>query len=46
MIYARLDQDPVRQSVNAATAAMLEAAGVRKPAEIAKIKQQRRGRSA
>jgi len=28
-IYARLDLDPVRQSVNTATAAMLDAAGVR-----------------
>ena len=33
-IYARLDLDPVRQSVNTATQAMLEAAGVRQPAEI------------
>lgn len=37
-IYARLDLDPVRQSVNTATAAMLDAAGVkmrlpRQPAE-------------
>lgn len=37
-IYARLDLDPVRQSVNAATAAMLEAAGVKKSAEVVKIK--------
>ena len=29
-IYARLDLDPVRQSVNTATAAMLEAAGLKK----------------
>lgn len=29
-IYARLDLDPVRQAVNTATAAMLEAAGVKK----------------
>ena len=28
-IYARLDLDPVRQSVNTATAAMLDAAGVK-----------------
>lgn len=33
-IYARLDQDPVRASVTAATAAMLEAAGLKKPATI------------
>lgn len=29
-IYARLDLDPVRQSVNTATAAMMEAAGMKK----------------
>jgi len=29
-IYARLDLDPVRQSVNTATAAMLDAAGIKK----------------
>ena len=38
-IYARLDLDPVRQSVNVATAAMLEAAGVKKPANVVKIKK-------
>ena len=38
-IYARLDLDPVRQSVNVATAAMLEAAGVKKPAEVVNIKK-------
>ena len=37
-IYARLDLDPVRQSVNAATAAMLTAAGVKPTAEVRKIK--------
>ena len=37
MIYARLDQDPVRQSVNVATAAMLKAAGVKKSAGVVKI---------
>lgn len=31
-IYARLDLDPVRASVNSATAAMMEAAGVKKSA--------------
>lgn len=29
-IYARLDLDPVRQSVNTATTAMLDAAGVKR----------------
>ena len=43
-IYARLDLDPVRQSVNVATAAMLEAAGVKKPAEVVKIKRRSQGR--
>ena len=33
-IYARLDLDPVRAAVNTATAAMMEAAGLRKPAEV------------
>lgn len=33
-IYARLDLDPVRQSVNTATAAILEAAGLKQSAEI------------
>ena len=32
-IYARLDLDPVRQSVNTATAAMMEAAGVTQKAD-------------
>ncbi len=39
-IYARLDLDPVRQSVNAATAAMLEAAGVKKSADVVRIKKE------
>jgi integrase len=34
LIYARLDLDPVRASVNTATAAMLEAGGVKEQAEI------------
>lgn len=38
-IYARLDLDPVRQSVNTATSAMLEAAGVKEAAEIVPIKR-------
>lgn len=33
-IYARLDLDPVRQSVNTATAAMLEAAGLKEGADV------------
>jgi integrase len=33
-IYARLDLDPVRQSVNTATAAMLEAAGLKEGATV------------
>ena len=36
-IYARLDLDPVRQSVNTATQAMLEAAGVKKAAAVVKL---------
>ena len=36
-IYARLDLDPVRQSVETATAAMLEAAGIKQPAEVVKL---------
>lgn len=38
-IYARLDLDPVRQSVNTATAAMFEAAGLREGAEVLPIKR-------
>jgi integrase len=33
-IYARLDLDPVRQSVNGATSAMFEAAGVKTKAKV------------
>ena len=36
-IYARLDLDPVRKSVNTATAAMLEAAGMKDSAEVIKL---------
>lgn len=36
-IYARLDLDPVRQSVNTATQAMLEAAGVKEAASVVKL---------
>jgi integrase len=39
MIYARLNLDPVRNSLNAATSAMLTAAGVKKPAEVVKMKR-------
>ena len=38
-IYARLDLDPVRASVNSATAAMFEAAGVKKSAEVVKLRK-------
>ena len=38
-IYARLDLDPVRQSVNTATAAMFEAAGMKEGAEVLPIKR-------
>lgn len=38
-IYARLDLDPVRQSVNTATSAMMAAAGVKQAAEVLPIKQ-------
>jgi integrase len=37
-IYARLDLDPVRASVNTATAAMLQAAGVKKAAQVKRIR--------
>ena len=37
-IYARLDLDPVRQSVNTATAAMMEAAGLKKKAEVVRLR--------
>lgn len=39
LIYARLNLAPVRESVNTATSAMLKAAGVKKPAKVAKIKK-------
>jgi len=38
MIYARLNTDPVRASVSAATAAMLEAAGVKNSADVLPMK--------
>lgn len=40
-IYARLDLDPVRQSVETATSAMLEAAGIKKPADVVKLRRER-----
>lgn len=40
-IYARLDLDPVRQSVETATQAMLEAAGIKQPAEVVKLPAKR-----
>lgn len=39
MIYARLDLDPVRQSVNTATSAMMEAAGLKPVAEIVEFRK-------
>lgn len=39
-IYARLDLDPVRQSVERATSAMLTAAGVKPAAEVRKLQRQ------
>jgi len=41
-IYARLDLDPVRQSVNTATAAMLEAGGLKPVTKIKQIKGRER----
>jgi integrase len=38
MIYARLSLDPVRASLATATSAMLEAAGVKKPAKVTNLK--------
>ena len=37
-IYARLDLDPVRQSVNTATAAMMEAAGLKKKTKVVQLR--------
>jgi integrase len=41
-IYARLDLDPVRASVNTATAAMLEAGGMKSAAEVVQIRSAER----
>ena len=40
-IYARLDLDPVRQSVNTATSAMLEAAGLKDAADVVMLPKKR-----
>lgn len=40
-IYARLDLDPVRNSVNTATSAMLVAGGLTKPSEIVQFKKKK-----
>lgn len=40
-IYARLDLDPVRASVNQATAAMMEAGGMKKSADVKPIRKAR-----
>jgi len=46
-IYARLDMDPVRQSVTRATSAMYEAAGLKAPAPVVQLQQKaRRGKRA
>ncbi len=45
-IYARLDLDPVRQSVNTATSAILEAAGVKSAADVVPIAIARKKRGA
>jgi integrase len=39
-VYARLSDDPVRQSVNKATEAMLEAAGLKEKAEVIPIRKE------
>jgi hypothetical protein len=39
MIYARLNTDPVRASVSAATSAMLEGAGVMNSANVMPLKR-------
>ena len=41
-IYARLDLDPVRASVNTATSAMMEAAGLKPAAEVVPLKKNAR----
>lgn len=41
-VYARLDLDPVRQSVETATQAMLEAGGVKQPADVVSLLAKRK----
>lgn len=41
-IYARLDLDPVRQAVNTATAAMMEAGGIKEQGEVVPIRKKAR----
>jgi len=41
--YARLDLDPVRQSVNTATAAMLEAADLKEGTQVLPLPKKNRG---
>ncbi|MGZ8928559.1 MAG: tyrosine-type recombinase/integrase [Methylobacter sp.] len=41
-IYARLDLDPVRESVERATSAMLAAAGLKQPAEVVPLQQSKK----
>jgi len=40
-IYSRLDLDPVRESVNTATSAIMEAAGLKKTAEVVSLRRKR-----
>jgi integrase len=40
-IYARLDLDPIRESVNTATSAMMEAAGLKKTADVVPLQSKR-----
>lgn len=42
MIYARLDLDPVRDSVNTATTAMMTAAGLTKAADVLPLRGAKR----
>lgn len=44
-IYARLDTDPVRESVERATAAMIEAGKVKKTADVVELPLAKRGRT-
>jgi integrase len=44
MVYARLDLDPVRQSMQKATAALYVAGGLAKPAEVTRLPRKRQAR--